>query len=130
MKITTVSLSRTIPTGAYMNDKITMEASLHPGESHETVLDNLSHLINDWHKKANPHLYDNGVNGSDLPAHLKTEITFGPPPTIQTERADPNDTLALIQNAPSLEILTTFKLLASKDKDLYAAYNLRLKQLV
>jgi hypothetical protein len=48
---------------------------------------------------------------------------------IQTERSDPDDTLFLIQNAPTLEVLTTFKLLAGKDKDLYAAYNQRVKEL-
>ena len=57
MKITTVSLSRTIPTGAYMNDKIGIEASLEPGESESDVLHLLSARIEKWHKEANPHLY-------------------------------------------------------------------------
>lgn len=50
-------------------------------------------------------------------------------PTISTEKVDPNDTQALIQNAPSLEVLTTFKLLASNNTELYKAYCERLKEL-
>lgn len=135
MKIEKVSISRTIPTGAYMNDKISMEASLHPGESHETVLDNLSHLINDWHKKANPHLYqteeDARFNHMTSGQIQPTKVTFTPTPeiNIQHKTIDPEDTLALIQNAPSLEVLTTFKLLAGKDKVWYSAYNQRVKEL-
>ena len=68
-------------------------------------------------------------NGSE-PVRSFTPQQTGPSVMeIQTERSDPNDTMALIQNAPSMEVLTTFKLLAENDKDLYAAYCHRLKQL-
>ena len=127
MKITTVSLSRTIPTGAYMNDKIGLEATLEDGEPYQSALNQLNSLITEWHKKANPHLYQ-----ESKPPENSTLITpkdGSPQYYIQTERTDPNDTLTLIQNAPTLEVLTTFKLLAGKDKDLYSAYCQRLKYL-
>jgi hypothetical protein len=103
MKITTVSLSRTIPTGPYMSDKVTMEASVHGGESHETVLDNLSHLINDWHRKANPHL------------HQEPEMTRFPPQlgvvaeAIPVISKDKEKIEIYIDNATSLEELQGMK---------------------
>lgn len=105
MKITVVSLSRTIPTGPYMNDKITMEASLHPGESHETVLDNLSHLINEWHKKANPHLYQE--LGPAQPVRSFTPQQTGPAviETIDYKKWDQFE--IAIENAQTLEELET-----------------------
>lgn len=56
-----------------------------------------------------------------------------PPPiiNIQDEKEPEHETLWLIQNAPDLDALKAFKLLASSDptKVLYEAYMLRLKQL-
>jgi hypothetical protein len=71
------------------------------------------------------------ANGSDLPPHLKTEITYGPAPVIeiQTEKVNPNDTLSLIQNAPNLDVLKTFKLIASGAGPFYNAYCKRIKEL-
>jgi hypothetical protein len=111
MKITTVSLSRTIPTGAFMNDKVTLEASLHPGESHETVLDNLSHLINDWHRKANPHLYQEskpqvgGVMFFDNDGNKTGVVMPGQSPTIDYKKWDQFE--IAIENAQTLEELET-----------------------
>ncbi len=67
--------------------------------------------------------------GSDFPPHMKTEITFGPPPVIQTEKTDATDTLTAIQSAPTIEVLTTFKILANSDEQLRTAYMNRLKEL-
>jgi|ERR1700677_536675 len=105
-----------------------VEATLKPGKTLEDALDELDDRLNAWHRKKYPHLYQE----SKQP---ETVRSFTPQQTgpsvmeIQTERSDPNDTMALIQNAPSMEVLTTFKLLAENDKDLYAAYCHRLKQL-
>lgn len=139
MKIEKVSISRTIPTGPYMNDKISMEASLHGGESHETVLDNLSYLINEWHKKSNPHLYQEGVQqpkelGHGFAAHLVPGVNQSMQqshPVIKTETSDPAHILTAIQSAPTLEELKTYKTLAASDptKILYNAYNQRIKEL-
>lgn len=57
MKIEKVSLSRTIPTGPYMNDKIGMEATLEPGENESDALHALSGRIEKWHKENAAHLY-------------------------------------------------------------------------
>lgn len=110
MKITTVSLSRTIPTGAYMNDKIGLEASLDLGESESDVLHLLSARIEKWHKEANPHLYKEheymrGVQetSGQLPP---TQVTFGPAPEINLQ----HERLQIeIENCQSLDDLRAFE---------------------
>ncbi len=61
MKIEKVSISRTIPTGPYMNDKIGMEASLEDGETPEAALSELNKRVTEWHKAEHPRLYQNGA---------------------------------------------------------------------
>jgi hypothetical protein len=129
MKITTVSLSRTIPTGAYENLKVGMEADLESGESEFDALNKLSHLINDWYGKQ----YREGIPDKLLVGQGSTKVfsepPYSPPPVIQTEKTDPTDTLTLIQNAPDMTALSSFKLLASNNPDLYKAYCSRIKSL-
>src|ERR1700683_655117 len=67
MKIVSVSLSCTIPTGAFMNDKVGMEATLEPGESEFEALHALSSRIERWHKENKPHLYQE----SKPPTHMQ-----------------------------------------------------------
>lgn len=96
------------------------------------------------------------ANGSDLPPHLKTEVTFTPTPeiNIQHERIEIEienlssfDHLGGIEqravNSPlkdryykkgielarTMAELSIFKTVASVDKDLYNAYNQRVKEL-
>lgn len=138
MKITTVSLSRTIPTGPYMNDKIGMEATLEEGESESDALHTLSARIEKWHKENSPHLYQDDkqpfIPGTDFPPHMKTEITFGPPPVIDYGKhsQNPEDILEEIKSASSLEILKSFKVIAGSpgNEELYKAYNSRVKELM
>jgi hypothetical protein len=124
MKITTVTYQKTYSIGPYLTERIGFEAQPegNPGDAPMDMLTMLEELADEWHKKAHPHLQQ------------EPELTRFPPQLgvvaeIQTERTDPNDTLALIQNAPTLEVLTTFKLLVGKDTDLYNAYCKRIKEL-
>lgn len=68
MKIEKVSLSKTIPTGSYMNDKVGAEATLEVGETAEDGLSKLNKLITEWHKSEHPHLYQevNQIASSNL----------------------------------------------------------------
>jgi hypothetical protein len=52
-----------------------------------------------------------------------------PPENWQIQKDDPSDTLSLIQNAPDMTALASFKLPAGKNPDLYKAYCERLKYL-
>ena len=119
MKITTVSLSKTIPTGPYMNDKIGLEATLSPGESEFEALDMLNKTIDEWHKKSNPHLYQ--------------EEKYPQPMTVVYEKSPiamaTSNTLEAIKTAATLEELKSYKLVASVDKELYNVYNQRVKDL-
>lgn len=122
MKITTVSLSRTIPTGPYENVKVGMEATIEPGESEFDALNKLSQLISDWNAKQYRPV-------PEIVATVDMRTNGNPPPTIDIEKSDPSEYLAFIQNAPDMAALTSFKLIASSEKTLYNAYCQRLKEL-
>ena len=53
-----------------------------------------------------------------------------PIPIISRDEGEPENTLELIQNAPDMRSLSSFKLIAGKNPELYKAYNLRLKELM
>src|ERR1700743_2881012 len=87
MRITKVTYQKTYSIGPYLTDRVGFEADLDGNngvdlfpETPESALSQLKELADKWHKKSNPHLYqEQGVNGSDLPPHLKTQITFEQP---------------------------------------------------
>jgi hypothetical protein len=56
-----------------------------------------------------------------------TKVT--PPYEIQTDKSTPLATMEAIQSAPTIEVLTTFKILANSDEQLRNAYVSRLKEL-
>lgn len=113
MKITTVSLSRTIPTGPYMNDKVGMEATIGPDESEVEALDTLQRAIENWHKKANPHLYQE----TNIPFTQRAD--YVPPPSTLTTATNAHEPLTIniqheriqiqIENAESIGQLMKVK---------------------
>lgn len=115
-----------------------VEATLKPGFTLEDALDELDERLNAWHKKRYPHLYQDDkqpfIPGADFPPHMKTDITFGPPPVIDYGKhsQNPEDVLEEIKSAPSLEVLKTFKTIAGSpgNEELYKAYCERIKFLV
>ncbi|HUC80050.1 MAG TPA: hypothetical protein VMR70_04005 [Flavisolibacter sp.] len=124
-----VAYAMTIGDLKYGNQKPgVVEASLKHGVTLEQALDELDDRLTAWHKKRYPHLYTDGQSP-------ETVRSFTPQQTgasvmeIQTERGDPNDVLYQVQNAPSLEVLATYKTLAANSKTLYPAYCERLKYL-
>lgn len=130
MKITTVSLSRTIPTGPYMNDKVGMEATLEEGESESDALHTLSARIEKWHKENSPHLYQesNPITSGYVSVALPIQV----PEIYYTEQIPSTDVLSLIQTAADLETLKSFKVIAGSpgNEELYKAYNSRVKELM
>lgn len=103
-----------------------VEATLRPGETMEQALDELDERLNAWHRKRYPHLYQEQSTEENFP------MAHRPIGTIQVENtpADGDEALYLIKNAPSLEILSTFRLIAGSGNEvLYTAYNQRVKEL-
>lgn len=98
----------------------------------ETRKDALKRILKDLEETAAElkREYNNGAQPT-----TETVRSFTPQQTgasvmeIQTERGDPNDVLYQVQNAPSLEVLATYKTLATNSKTLYPAYCERLKYL-
>lgn len=125
-----VGYNRGYVIGPYLQERpgVNADVILDEGEDQEEcalkVLHYLKSITDKFHMQANPHMYKEGA---------LTPLTYAPTPLaeIQTDKADPASTLGLIQNAPNLEILKSFKVIASSDptKELYNAYCLRMKEL-
>jgi hypothetical protein len=131
-EVTKISHGLTIGDLKYGNTRPgVVEAILKPGETMEEALDELDDRLNAWHKRRYPHLYLEGANGSDLPPHLKTEITFGPVPVIQVNSEDREigNILYGISTAKDLKVLDSYKFIAKLNPDHQEAYNERLKEL-
>lgn len=134
MKITTVSLSRTIPTGSFQNEKIGFEATLEPGESCAEALNQLNHLITQWHREANPHLYQEPASAVSVrdanyipPPSTQITIPIGEPLVINLR--DEKLSIAM-ENAKSVEELKAIKEANPVMKfPLMKAYNKRLFEL-
>lgn len=131
MKIERITFGKTIAMPGYNNDKPEIEATLEDGDTLESVLSALNKRLTDWHKVEYPHLYQEGpveaqpfVRSNYQSPEKELKIEYINTDTIA-------DTLTEIQNAPTLEILKTFKVIASSDpsKVLYNAYCERLKEL-
>lgn len=126
MKITKVAFEKTIGMPNYSNDKpIVVECILEGNETKEEAWTKLNQDMIAWHQKEYPHLYP---YSSPVASSAKGRVNESMP-IISTEKFDPNDNLSLIQNAPSLEVLKTFKLIASVGGPLYDAYCHRIKEL-
>lgn len=129
MKIDKISYQKTYSIGPYLTDRIGLEASLEGHESCGEALLQLKAEADKAHKELNPHLYQESAH-MPLPSPL---FRTSPGPSvmeIQTEKTDKSRTYTMcIQEAATLEELKEFKLLASNDKELYSAYNQRLKEL-
>lgn len=131
MKIEKVTYQKTYSIGPYLTDKIGLEASVDEGESAADVLDNLRAAADEWHKSEHPHLYQDDYGISNPPtgsiSYTKESIVS---PVVQIEfRNGQQDTLDGIKSATTLEELSTFKKLSGNNKELYEAYNQRLKEL-
>jgi len=137
-EITKVILIRTIPVGQFLNDKIGMEMSISGDESPEEQLSLLKKRIDEWHRKEYPHIYQEETYPQSFPNPNRFErITDSKEPMTVIYEKGPiaiatDNTLEAIKTAPTLEILKSFKIIASSDpsKVLYNAYNKRLKELV
>lgn len=98
-----------------------VEATLKPGETMEQALDELDERLNAWHRKRYPHLYEEEAKPTNQPIGIIH---------VENTPADGDEALSLIKNAPSLEILSTFRLIAGSGNEvLYKAYNQRVKEL-
>jgi hypothetical protein len=129
MKIVTVSLSRTIPTGPYANVKIGMEGTLEGEESPFDALDKLKRLIDNWYIKEYPPQESNP----------EPSLTRFPPPLtgpavieIQTDKG-PDDRIAAmiadIYSCTEIKVLEGYRLLAKTKPEFQAAYDQQMEKL-
>lgn len=132
-EITKISHGLTIGDLKYGNTRPgVVEATLKPGETMEQALDELDDRLNAWHKRRYPHLYLEGANGSDLPPHLKTEITFGPVPIIQVNSEDREIGIneKWITDCTDLKTLQSYRFIIGKSHpELKELYNNKLQEL-
>jgi hypothetical protein len=111
MKIISVSLSKTIPTGAYANVKIGMEGTIDEGENPLDGLDRLKRLIDAWYINEYPPTEPISVvsqwdaNYKSPPSTLTT--TSGSQP-IEINIQDEKISIA-IENADNLDELAEVK---------------------
>lgn len=131
MTIKSISYSKTIPTGPYMNEKIGIEADLGENESPEEALTKASMLIDKWHRESNPQLYQPTIeiNGMQLPADYMnvSNITIAEPSIGLSKEA--------IQSCKDIVVLEMYFPLIDRLKDeqekreLWLAYDERFEQL-
>lgn len=125
MKIERITFGKTIAMPGYNNDKPEVEAILEPGETLEQALSALNKRLADWHKAEYPNLYQ---ESKPMEGYVKSDFTV-PNQAFHVDRTQAEDPLILIQNAPDMVALSSFKLIVSTNQDLYKAYCKRLKEL-
>lgn len=137
MTIEKVTYQKAFATGPFLQEKIGIEIFVTPDDDADTVFKMAKDRVDAWHKEANPHLYQEENKqpwmGPEVNAPRQT-IEFRRVesiPIISEDKGDPDETLRIIQNAPTIEILKTFKVIASSDpsKVLYNAYYKRIGEL-
>lgn len=132
MKIEKVSYQKTYSIGPYLTDRVGFEASIDMDDEYK-ALSILEGIADSWHKLAHPHLYKDECPIPITSAEQARQIASSGmrhPNVIVVEKEDkPLATLASIRSADTIEELSSFKLLASKEQQLMQAYMNRLKEL-
>lgn len=139
MKITKVSYQKTYSIGPYLTDRVGFEADvIEEIQSVEDSLSQLKDMADRWHRKENPHLYQESNTIISVPTATTPNATplesyrYAPPREIQTDKSAPGTYLSDIQSATTLEELKTFKTIARSpgNEELYKAYNNRVAELI
>lgn len=119
-------LSKGFYYGEFLQHKPGLGCEITGDTTDDEALDMLEKLLNKWHTKKTF-----GTPFESLKPETVVYSSIATIPIISEDKGKPGDTLTEIQNAPTLEILKTFKVIASSDpsKVLYNAYCARLKQL-
>src|ERR1700743_1051617 len=85
MKIVKVSYNKTFATGPYLNDKVGIEIELDEWDSPDDCLDKAKSTVEQWHKEANPHVYQSISNGPNIQTVPYSPSSI-PAPIIQVEK--------------------------------------------
>lgn len=120
MKITTVTYSRTYPTGLYANEKIGMEATVDEGDDVGVVLSILKANCDEINKKNNPQLYTETI--------VTPTITQEPEEKLTPEEMEKN-TIDGINRCTTIKELKDWELIAKSKWNTRSAYMQKLKQL-
>lgn len=131
MKITTVTYSRTYPTGLYANEKIGVEATIDETDNVDQVFDMLKGICDGQHKSNNPHLYTETQTSwqNEIIEHGKSEQQIPP----STPKTQPHSTIEAINSCTTLKVLQEFDLIVQnmgkKYPEIQEAYQQKLTQL-
>lgn len=129
MKTDKVTYQTTFPVAPFLNDKIGFEITLEEGDTEEDALTYAKKKAEDWHRKANPHIY--AVDLGPLPTLQPKEIAIEKPLPEEQRIAQ------LISDIYNCTILGTndglesYKGLVQRENkaDITAAYNVMHKKL-
>lgn len=128
MKITTVSYTKTFNLGNYCSEKVGVEVEINEGDNVEHGLDAAKKLVEDFHRKNNPQLYENIIQEVPIMQELKSRLNIGAQQEEQFVTKD-DSFLFCINNATSLKELSIYKPTADKNQSLKLAYLAKEKEL-
>jgi len=138
MPIITVSYSKKFTIGPYLTESIGAEISLGEDQDPMEALESIHKLADEFHKKANPHLYEQArANGYDDYDDIFTEKLMQMPdltpedePEIQAETIPKKqaDMIASIMGGTTYNEVKLYEKLAAKYPAVLEAYNEKLKQ--
>jgi hypothetical protein len=119
MTIKSISYQKAFVIGPYLQERIGVEIELSDTDDPDKAFQLAQEMTNDFHKKANPHLYLNGV----VLANELGEITVERPHDVKK---------ALMQDMRScqeIKVLESYRLLAKSDPELQLVYDQKMKEL-
>jgi len=126
MKITTVTYSRTYPTGLYANEKIGVEATIDETDNVDQVFDMLKGICDGQHKSNNPHLY---TETPVTTVHVSSQWEKQQAPEPEITDSPEEGTRKMIKEAVTLKGLSFLKPLLNKYPNLKEEYEQKLKEL-
>jgi hypothetical protein len=112
MKITDITYHRTFNLGNFNSERIGVKVDINEGESANEALELAKQLVEETHKSNYPNL-----------------VVETPIEQTLTKEEIKQANIDAIMNSKTISELETYKLLKGTDKDIFNAYNLKLKQL-
>ena len=113
MKITEITYNRTFNLGNFNSERIGVKVDINEGESASEALETAKQLVEETHKNNYPNL----VVEVPIEESLSKE---------EIKQAN----IEAIIKSKTVEELETYRLLKGTDKDIFHAYNVRLKELL
>ena len=122
-KITSINYSKLYALGAFMNERIGVEATIDEGEDPKAVLQELKKLTNEFHFENNKELYE--MKGTKV-----TDIVEGEPVIkVDPKTSQVQSIIKDISTVTDLVVLDSYKMIAKNNPEIQTAYDNQLKVL-